>query len=154
MASLGLRKDRDEGSTIGQLGKGQVTSGAVPSSSFLASSTPADMQGWPGTGYGQIASHWGKCESGNLLGQVMVMTENHPIALPWHGPTLVSPQLAPVSAKVRPRCHQLFRLDQGLEVTDSSLPAQALWLAPNSDFQTCFNPLICVQINSYVNPNI
>lgn len=84
MASLGLRKERDEGSTIGQLGKGQVTSGAVPSSSFLASSTPADMQGWPGTGYGQIASHWGKRESGNLLGQVMVMTEKIILSL-CHG---------------------------------------------------------------------
>lgn len=154
MASLGLRKEGGEGSTTGQLGKGQAISEAVPSLSFLASSTPADMQGWPGTGYGQIASHWGKCESGNLLGQAVMMTEKHPILLPWQGPTLVSLQLAPVSAKARPSCHQLFRLDQGLEGTDSSLPGQALWLAPNSDIQACLNPLICVQINSYVNPNI
>lgn len=86
MASLGLRKEGGEGRTTGQLGKGQATSEAVPSLSFLASSTPADMQGWPGTGYGQITSHWGKCEPGNLLGQEVVMTEKHPIPLPWQGP--------------------------------------------------------------------
>ena len=125
----GLRKEGGEGSAFGQLGKGQATSRAVPSLSFLASGTPADTQGWLTTGYGQTGSQWGKCESGNLLGQVVVMTEKHPALLPWHGATLISPQLALVSAKARSSCHQLFRLDQGLEVTDSRLLGQAVWLA-------------------------
>lgn len=56
----GLRKEGGEGSAAGQLGKGQATSRAVPSLSFLASGIPADMQGWLGNGYGQTGSQWGK----------------------------------------------------------------------------------------------
>lgn len=110
---------------LGQLGKGQATSRAVPSLSFLASGIPADTQGWLRTGYGQTGSQWGKCESGDLLGQGVVMTEaSCPAAMAWG-----HPQLALVSATLRSSCHQLFRLDQGLEVTDSRLLGQAVCLA-------------------------
>ena len=42
---------------------------------------------------------------------------------------LVSPQLALVRAELRPSCHHLSRLKQGLEATDSRLLGLAVWLA-------------------------